>query len=91
VELFRIRDAIDRAVVTDQQRSVLHDRNIGGTADIFVILDEARDERLDRFHRAVLVELGDNNIAADLLRAVPRAVARDENLVLVLLRKHAAV
>jgi putative tryptophan/tyrosine transport system substrate-binding protein len=39
---------------------------------------------------AVLVEMDDENVAAELLRPIPRAVAGEEDGVLVLLREHIA-
>src|SRR5207248_7900336 len=46
------------------------------------------DKLLDRFDRAVGVQPGDNDIAAELLAAVPRAMPGDQGLVLILLREH---
>src|SRR5438067_77999 len=73
----RIAHAIDGAVVVvgNEQRSVLHDLHVGGTADIIVVLDETGDERFHRLHAAVLVEGRDDDVAADLLGLVPGAVA----------------
>ena len=44
----------------------------------------------DRFHRAVLVEVDGDDVAAELIRPVPRAVAGKEDGVLVFLREHVA-
>ena len=64
--------------------------HVDRAADIFVVLDEAGQERLDRFHLAVLVVLDDDDVTALLLRLVPGAMARDEDGVPVGLREHAA-
>ena len=50
--------SVDRAVevVRDQHRAVLEHQYVSWTSDIIVVFDKARDERLDRFHRAILVE-----------------------------------
>src|SRR6185437_8169353 len=68
-----VGDAIDRAVVIvrDQQRAVLHRLHVDRPADIGVVLQEAGQKRLLRFHRAVLVQINDDEVAADLVRLVP--------------------
>src|SRR5580692_3644676 len=47
--LLAVGDAIDGAVpvVGDQDRSVLHLHHVDRAADVFVVFQEARDERLD--------------------------------------------
>src|SRR5215472_17498375 len=86
----RIGHAIDGAVVVvgNEQRSVLHDLHVDGTADVIVVLDEAGDEGLYRFDGAVLVERRHDDVAADLLGLVPGAVAGDEDRVPVFGREH---
>src|SRR5262249_11495291 len=88
----RICHAVDRAsvVVRNQKRAVLHDLHVDRSPNIFVVLEEAGKERLPRLHTAVLVQLGDADIATDLLRPVPGAVVRDEDRVAVFWRKHGA-
>ena len=53
-----IGDSIDRTakVIGDQHRAVLKDQQVSWASKVIVIFDEARDERIDRFHGAVLVE-----------------------------------
>src|ERR1051325_4528785 len=71
--------AIDGAgvVVRDEDRAVLHLLNIHRPADILVVDQEAGDERLDRLHPAVLVELHERDAAAELVAPVPPSVAPD--------------
>src|SRR2546426_2158689 len=87
-----ITDAIDRAVkvVGQEQRPVRHHLKVHRAGDVIVVLDEPGDERLDRLHAPVLVEINGDNVAADLVGPVPRSVAGDEDRVLVLLREHVA-
>src|ERR1700722_7086470 len=68
-----VADAIDGAVpvVGDQKRAVLHLHHIDRPANVFVVFEEARDQRLDRLHRAVLVQLDDDDITAGLPGSVP--------------------
>src|SRR5215831_8356517 len=75
-----VSDSIDRAVevVRDQPRAVLEDHEVSRAPDIIVVFKEARDERIDGFHRTVLVEGHHDDVAAELLGSIPRAVARDE-------------
>src|SRR5262249_33423939 len=75
-----VTDAIARPVpiVGSQQRAVLHPLDVHRTSDIAVVLEEAGEERLPGFHRAVLVDIRDHDVAPDLLAPVPRAVPRDE-------------
>src|SRR5881392_2278189 len=80
-----VGDAIDRAVpvVGDQQRAILHLHHVDRPADILVVFQKAGDERLPRLHRAVLVQLDDDDVTALLVRFIPRTVARDDDRVLV--------
>src|SRR5277367_3792110 len=77
-------------VVGDQHRTVLHLHHVDRTADILVVLQEARDDRLDVLDRAVLVEMGDNDVTTELDGPIPRTMTRDDNLVLVGRREHLA-
>src|SRR5262249_24247666 len=77
-----------RVVGGDEQRAVLQDQGVDRPADIVVVLQEAGQERLPGLNRAVLVELHHDDVAADLLGLVPRAVAGDEDRVAVLLGEH---
>jgi hypothetical protein len=54
----RVSDPVDGAVpvVGEQDRAVFHRLDVGRTADVSVVGDEAGDERLDRFDAAVAVE-----------------------------------
>src|SRR5262249_36329836 len=72
-----VADAVDRAgvIVRHQQRAVLEHLHVHRAADIVVVLQEAGHERLPGFHAAIGVEPYDNDIAAELGRLVPRAVA----------------
>src|SRR5207245_9480663 len=53
-------------------------------------LEETGGKRLLRFPRAVVVERHEDDVAADLLRPLPGAMARDEDRILVLAREHFA-
>src|SRR5262249_20716100 len=77
-------------VIRDQERAVLHHLHVDRPSDVFIVLEEAGEKGLHRLHRAVLVQLRDNDVAADLLRPVPGAVTRDEDGVTVFWREHAA-
>src|SRR5262245_58603058 len=77
-------------VIRHQQRAVLHDQHVHRPPDILVVLQEAGHERHPGFHAAVPVELHGDDVAADLLRLVPRAVPRDEDRVAVFLGEHGA-
>src|SRR6202023_3278812 len=59
-----VADAIDRAgvVVGNQQRAVLHDQEVDRPADVVVVLQETGEERVERLQRAVLVELGPDDV-----------------------------
>src|ERR1700730_14577187 len=91
-DLLAVGDAIDRAVpvVGDQDRAVLHLHHVDRPADILVVFQEAGDQGLHRLHLAVLVEMDDDDVTAELLAPVPRAMARDDDRVLETLREHAA-
>src|SRR2546428_331474 len=80
--------AVDRAdvIVRDEQRTIFHDLHVDRPAAVFVVLEETNEKRLLRFHRTVLVQLHDDDVAADLLRPVPGAIARDEDRILILAR-----
>src|SRR5258706_564038 len=84
-----VGDAIDRAVIVigDQQRTVFHLQHIDRPAQIAVVFQEAGDERLRGFDRAVLVQLDDDDIAAKFLGPVPRTVPCHDDGVLVALRE----
>src|SRR6266508_4387367 len=90
--LLAVGDAIDGAVpvVGDQERAILHRQHIDRAADMLVVFEETGDQRLHRLHRAVLVELDDNDVTADFPGAVPRAVPGDDGHVLVGFREHTA-
>src|SRR5262249_20837215 len=75
-------------VVRDQHRAVFHHLHVDWPADIFVVLQKAGDEGLDRLHRSVGVELRYDDVTTDLLGLVPRAVAYDEEGVVVFAREH---
>src|ERR1700738_2407644 len=85
-----VTNAVDHPVssVGHQQRAILEDLHVGRPADVIVVLDEPREERLDRLHGPVLVELWHHDVAADLLAPVPGAVARDEDRVAIFGREH---
>ena len=87
-----VANAVDRPVeiVGHQQRAILEDLHVGRPSDVIVVLDEAREERLDQLHGPVLVELRHDDVAADLLAPVPGAVARDEDRVAIFGREHVA-
>ena len=68
----------------------MHDLHIDWPPAICVVLKEAGEKRLPRFYIAVLVQLRDDDIAADLPRPVPGAVAGDEDRVAVFWREHGA-
>src|SRR5882724_5752129 len=90
--LLAVGDTIDRAVpvVGDQDRAVLELQYIDRPADILIVFEEPGDERLLRLYGAVLVQLDHEDITANFRRAVPGAVPRDNDRVLVGLREHAA-
>src|SRR6185436_4259077 len=87
-----IRHAVNGAgvIVRHQQRTVFHDLHVDGSADIGVVLQKAGEERLPRFNAAVLVQISNDDVAADFLGAVPGTVTRDESGIAVLGRKHLA-
>src|SRR5262249_34867016 len=87
-----VSHSIDRAVIVvgDQHRAVLEDHEVSRAPDIIVVFNEARDERIDGFHRTVLVEGHHDDVAAELLGSIPRAVARDEDGIAVFRREHVA-
>src|SRR5438128_2128485 len=84
--------AVDRArvIVGDQERAILHDVHVDRPPNVLVILEKASEKRLERLHGAVLVQLRDHYVAADLLRPVPGAVPRDEDGMVVCGWEHAA-
>src|SRR2546428_5509926 len=90
--LVAVADAVDRAieVIGDQQRAVLHDEHVGRPPNVIVVLEEAGDERLHRVEAPVRLELDEQEIAARLVAAVPRTVARDDDLIAVGGREHGA-
>src|SRR5262249_48157656 len=90
--LLAVADAVDGTVpvIGNQDRAVLHQHDVVGPADIFVVLEEAGDERLDIPDLAVLVEMHGNDVAAELVGPVPGAVARDDDRTLVVFREHAS-
>jgi len=57
---------------------------------IYLLFSRNGDERFDGLDRAVRVELDDDDVATELLAAVPRAVTRNEDRVVVFLREHGA-
>src|SRR5918993_5991577 len=77
-------------IIRNQKRAVLHDLHVRGTRDVVVVLNESGEERLDRFHRPVQVELCDYDVAPRLLAAVPGPAACDKDGVLVISREHGA-
>src|SRR5687768_18511963 len=87
-----VADPIDRAVVVirHEHRAVLQDKHVDRTRYVVVVLEETRHERRDGLHGAVLVQLYDYDVAASLLGPVPRAAARNEDLVAILRREQLA-
>src|SRR6202000_2233764 len=79
-----VAQAIDGAVpvIRDEHRTVLHLHHVNRTANILVVLEEAGDDRLDVLDRAVLVQMGDDDVTTELVGAIPRTVTRDDGLVL---------
>src|SRR5215510_6283164 len=75
-------------VIRYQQRAILQHLHIHRPAAVFVVLKKSGKKRLLRLHAAILVQLYDNDVGADLLGPVPGAVARDEDRILILARKH---
>src|SRR5262245_22964169 len=90
--LAAVADAVDGAVVVvrDQQRAVFHDHHVGRPPDVVVVLEEAGHERLHRPEGAVRFELHHHKVTSDLGGAVPRSMARDDDLVAVGGREHCA-
>jgi len=43
------------------------DQQVSWAPEIIVVFNEARDERIDRFHRTVLVERHHDDVAAEML------------------------
>src|ERR1700676_3482464 len=68
-----VTNAVDHPVdiVGREQRAILEDLHVGRPSDVIVVLDEPREERLDRLHGPVLVQLRHDDVAADLLSSVP--------------------
>src|SRR5258708_33688978 len=68
-----VSDSIDRSVevIRDQHRSVLKDQQVSRASQIIVVFNEARDERIDRSHCAILVEGHHDDVAAELLGSIP--------------------
>src|SRR5262249_19991619 len=87
-----VGNAIDRAVIVvrHQQGAVLHDFYVRRATNIAVVLNEAGEERLRGFYRAILVEENSDDVATKLLRPVPGAMAGEEDSILVFRREHAA-
>src|ERR1700761_6294043 len=75
-----VAQTIDRAVpvVGDQHRPILQLHHVDRPADILVVLQEAGDDWLDILDRAVLVEVDEDDVPAELLGPIPRAVTRDD-------------
>src|SRR5438105_13596541 len=83
--LVAVGDAPDRTVVVvrDQHRAVLQEQHVVGTADVVVVWpEEAREEHFRALHGTIRVEEHGEDVAAELLRAIPRAVPRAEDRVL---------
>src|SRR5262249_56418945 len=80
-----VGNAIDRAVIVvrHQQGAVLHDFYVRRATNIAVVLNEAGEERLRGFYRAILVEENSDDVATKLLRPVPGAMAGEEDSILV--------
>src|SRR6266496_3871613 len=64
--------------------------HVDGPTAVFVVLEKAGEKRLLRFHAAILVQLHHDDVAANFFCPVPRAVAGDEDGMLILARKHFA-
>src|SRR5262249_31136963 len=77
-------------VVRDQQPAVLHHQHIDRPPDVVVVLEEAGHERLHRPEGAVRLELHHHKVTSDLGGAVPRSMAREDDLVAVGRREHGA-
>src|SRR5262245_65729212 len=75
-------------VIRYQQRAILQHLHIHRPAAVFVVLKKSGEKRLLRLHAAILVQLYDNDVGADLLGPVPGAVAGDEDRILILAGKH---
>src|ERR1700733_12885568 len=90
--LLAVADAPDGAVpvVGDEDRAVLQLHDVDRTPDILVVLQEAGEQRFDVFDCAVLVEMSDSNVTAELDGPIPRTMTRDDDLVLVGSREHFA-
>src|SRR5262245_61658416 len=87
-----VRNAIDRAVpiVRDEQGAVAHDEQVDWTTPEALAFEDAAQEDLG-LRIAVRAKRHPRHVVAALLRAVPRAVLRDEDIVAILRRKHLAV
>src|SRR5580692_3443235 len=85
-----VGDAVNRAVIVvrNEQRAVLHRLHVDRPADVLVVLQETSHERFLHSHRAVLVEVDDVNVAADLVGLVRGAVPRQKDRVAILRREH---
>src|SRR5215471_1333078 len=87
---WRVSHAVDRAVIVvrQQHRPVFQPFHVNRTSDIIIVLEKSGYKGLDRLDCSIRIEQRNNDIAADFLAFVPRAVARNEDSALVLLRKH---
>src|SRR5262245_59271377 len=87
-----VGNAIDRAVIVvrHQQGPILQDFHVRRATNVAVVLNEAGEERLRGFHRAILVEENSDDVATKLLRPVPGTMAGEEDSVLVFRREHLA-
>src|SRR5947209_11708733 len=73
--LIAVGHAPDRAVVVvrNQHRAILGEQHVGRAADVVVVRSkEAADEHLRTLHSAVLVQEYREDVAPELLGAIPR-------------------
>src|SRR5262245_38654179 len=75
-------------VIRYQQRTIFQDLHVHRPAAVFVVLEKSSEKRLLRPYAAILVQFHDDDVAADLLGPIPGTVARNEDCILVLARKH---
>src|ERR1700738_2308505 len=88
--LFLVADAIDRTgpVVGDEDRAILVEDDVGGTAEIaLVAFEPAGSKDLLLGILAVRTDVDANDSRALILMPVPRAVFGDQDRVLVLGRE----
>src|SRR5215471_70733 len=78
---WRVSHAVDRSVIVvrHQHRPVFQPFHVNRTSDIINVLEKAGYKRLDRLDCSIRIEQRNNDITADFLAFVPRAVACKED------------